>query len=923
MKSFLEKVVTATIELPPRKTLILFPTQRACQEYRKIIAATKKEADWLPAILPIRDLLLNLKAPLLADDLTLLLELYEVHRELFKEEEFEKFISYGQQLIDDFNEIDRQAINPDLLFEEINDLKSLEARFSPGEEDFEYIRSFWSEFIRTPLTPLQDQFLLYWKQLPVLYHEFRKRLESKNLSYEGMAWRKVAETMEEQDYFSKYTTVIFAGFYALNKTEEKVMEALRKQGKLMLLRDADTFYTDNRIHEAGMFFRKGMLADSSIPWLEDYFSIPKEVYSVKGCSGRFAIARELASSLHHRQQQRELSNQNESLVVVLADESLLFPLLHFCGRLGITTNPSMGFSLKHHPLIRLMHLIKTVRQFEDSSENSALKYKQLQEFCAEPLFKRMFSEEELGLNSKVYAAADVSNFHDYFRELLFKQPVDSREEQSNILALLDKFRFRDDEWIQQIHFQLVNAIQQVFTILELHEAEISLNVWWQLFLESVEMIRVPFSADKEMGIPIVGFLDTRLMDYSTVFIAPLNEDVLPSVSVSKSLIPYSLRKAYHLPCKEEQDAVTAYHFYRLLQRARNIYFFYNTDLNDTGGGERSRYLFQIHHEIIEKIKPVKLEYLQQESQLIPEPILPISIVKNDSIIGKLREKYILTDPTSPPKGISASALSSYIACSLRFYLDQLVYLRPEDKTEGLSAGHFGNVLHKAMELAYEGRSMLNTGDYPEITKRIPEIVESSIAKVYDKPVNYGHDYLMKGVLTELIHRIINFDMQHTPFEILGLELNANSVLQIEGVGDFMIKGIIDRIDFKDGNYRILDYKTGQDKIMKKWNFEKLFTDPSYKLNLQLLIYGMLAKEILDIQGNNLIAGIFKMKEFDEEITWLNDANEIEEETMQQFIDGLKNLLSQLFNPEIPFSQTSDLKRCRYCDYKGLCQRQNA
>ncbi|MBK9321128.1 MAG: hypothetical protein IPM91_21540 [Bacteroidetes bacterium] len=358
MKSFLEKVVTATIELPPRKTLILFPTQRACQEYRKIIAATKKDADWLPAILPIRDLLLNLKAPLLADDLTLLLELYEVHRELFKEEEFEKFISYGQQLIDDFNEIDRQAINPDSLFEEINDLKSLEARFFARRRRFRIHQKFLVGVYPDSLTPLQDQFLLYSKQLSVLYHEFRKRLESKNLSYEGMAWRKVADTMAEQDYFSKYSTVIFAGFYALNKTEEKVMEALRKQGKLMLLRDADTFYTDNRIHEAGMFFRKGMLADSSIPWLEDCFSIPKEVYCVKGCSGRFAIARELASSLHHRQQQRELSNQNESLVVVLADESLLFPLLHFCGRLGITTNPSMGFSLKHHPLIRLMHLIK-------------------------------------------------------------------------------------------------------------------------------------------------------------------------------------------------------------------------------------------------------------------------------------------------------------------------------------------------------------------------------------------------------------------------------------------------------------------------------------------------------------------------------------------------------------------------------------
>jgi len=583
----------------------------------------------------------------------------------------------------------------------------------------------------------------------------------------------------------------------------------------------------------------------------------------------------------------------------------------------------MGFALKHHPLIRLLHLIKSVRQLNETAANKALQYQQLQEFCAEPLFKRMFTSEELGLNTGAYNTADIANFHAYFRELLFKTPGDSREEQINILTLLEKFRFRDDEWIQQIHIHLIQAVKQVFTILDLHDKEISLDVWWQLFFESVEKIRIPFSADKEKGIPIVGFLETRLMDYSTVFIAPLNEDVLPSAALSKSLIPYSLRKAYHLPCKEEQDAVTAYHFYRLLQRANQIYFFYNTDLNDTGGGERSRYLFQIHHEIIEKVRPLQLEYLQEEGQLIPDKVLPIVIAKNEVILEKLKEKYILKKDAVQTGGISASAISSYISCSLRFYFDQIVYLRPDDKSEGLSAGHFGNVLHKAMEIAYSGRKVMRHEDYAEITGRIPEIVATAIEQVYDKPVNFGHDYLMKGVLTELINRIINFDQQHTPFEVIGLELNAKTVVDIEGVGNFMIKGIIDRLDFKDGRYRILDYKTGKDEVKKKWNFEKLFTDPSYKLNLQLLIYSLLTKKHIDLPGMQLIAGIFKMKEFDEEIVWLNEGKEIEDETMHIFLAGLKKLLAEIVNPEIPFSQTSDLKSCRYCDYKGLCRRQNA
>lgn len=922
MMTFLDQVAETTVFLPPRSTLIIFPTRRACQEYRKLYVDRKQKIDWLPAILPIRDLLFKLQAPVLADDLSLLLDLYEVHSRLFEKQEFSAFMAYGQQILDDFNEIDRQLINVDFLFEEINDLKELEARFAPGEEDYEYIKSFWSEFIRTPHTPLQDSFLHYWKQLPLLYREFKLHLESKQMAYEGMAWRVVAETMEQQTYFSKFSNVIFAGFYALNKTEEKVMESLKRQRKLSLFKDADTFYIKSKMHEAGMFFRRGMLADAEIPWTGDFFSVPKNSYSVKGCNGRFAIARELAASIAANKKQQNLPVDQTKVVVVLADEGLLFPLLHFCGRLGISTNPSMGFSLKHHPLIRLLHQLKSARKVDAKESNTALKLKHLQEFCAEPMFKRVFTLEELGLINEENGGKVISDFNGFFNELLFTSPVAIDEEKENIRRLLAKFKFEDKEWIQQIHVHLIRAVEDVFNTLASYEMQIERNTWWELFIESVEKIRIPFVSDQQEGIPVMGFLETRLMDYDTVFIGPLNEDILPAAAVSKSLIPYSLRKAYHLPCKEEQDAVTAYHLYRLLQRAENIFFFYNTDLNDTGGGERSRYLFQFHHEIIEKCKPTQIEYLQQESRLLSEDTFPISIPKSDEILNKLKDKYVAKVTDSRPKGISASALSSYISCSLRFYLDQIVYLRPEDTTEGLNAGHFGNVLHKSMEIAYSGKTRMEHSSFNEILPAIPDIVNRAVLEAYDKPVDSGHDYLMKGVLTELVRRIIDFDRAQTPFEIKGLESNLITSVVLEDGLVIQVKGIIDRFDFKENEFRILDYKTGKDSIKKKWTIDHLFSNPDYKLNLQLLMYCMLVVDNFSLSGLPLKAGIFRMKDFTEEITWLQDEG-VDDQMMDAFRQGLKGILSEIFNAEIPFSQTTEMKRCRFCDYKALCRRQNA
>lgn len=924
MISFIHKIAADVQHLPPRETLVIFPTQRACREFRMELAKLKSGVDWMPTVLPIRDLLSKLDAPAVADDLTLLLELWDVYRNLFGEEEFESFMAFGQQIIDDFNEIDRQQIDATHLFEEIKDLKVLESRFAPGEEEYEFVKSFWSEFLRTPLTPLQDSFLGYWKQLPLLYNNFRKVLQQKSMAYEGMAWRVVADTVAEQPYFKKWKKIVFAGFYALNTTEEKLFELLDARKQLVLFRDADSLYADNSLHEAGMFFRRGRMADDHIGWKENYLSVPKKSYIVRGCNGRFSIARELAVTLLDDLKSEAAGGEKQSRIVVLADESLLYPFLHHCQLAGISVNASMGFPLKHHPLFHLLQTMKTCNRYSSAELTETIMLRHLQDFCEEPSLGRLFTPEQLGKISKEDLSISISSFDSQLVSLLFPQEKSIKDVKSRIYRFLHAIPFDKEEWMYEVHLHALNAIEAAFEILSLHEDQISLTVWWQLFLEHLQVQRIPFLSDRENGIPVVGFLETRILDYQTVYIAPLNEGTLPGDAISKSLIPYSLRKAYHLPCKEEQDAVTAYHFYRLLQRAEHIRFLYNTDLNATGGGERSRYLFQIDQDILRYYPPETLVYQQQEASVKQTESTPIIIQKSEKIIELLKKKFCgPSDESNLFKGLSASAISSYISCSLRFYLDQLAGIRPENEQEGLSAGHFGNVLHKSMELAYASKGQIQAEYIRELPDRIPELVIQAIREAYGKPVNTGHDFLMKGVLTELVKRIVDFDLDHSPFEIIGLEEKLTSAIELPGTGLVLLKGIIDRLDICNNELRILDYKTGSDVVKDTDDLQLLFTDPVYKLNLQLFLYVMLTRDYYPDMEFPIKAGIFKMRQFDEGIIWLQDEIPVTDDQIQEFRDGLTALIAGIFNPQEPFVQTTEPERCRFCDYKGLCGRLNS
>ena len=868
--------------------------------------------------MPISGLLERLDTYRVADDFTLLVELHSVYSSLFGHQSFSRFLPFGRQVLDAFNEVDQQLINARRLFEEVRDFKSIEALFPDDEEQRQSVIRFWETFLIDPRTQLQESFLDYWNQLHPLYEAYRKRLTELNLAYEGMAWRQAVEQIDRQHFFDPYNQVVFAGFYALNRTEDVLFDRLKSQGKLRLFKDVDSLYLEQSQHEAGRYLRKGILADPEVPWTGNHFEDPKDLYAVKGCIGLSACARELGADLLLLKDRIDGNNT----VVVLTDESLLFPLMQACRGSGLRLNPSMGFPVKDHPVMRVMKLIQACRmEFKEGiSRPGILRY--LEDAFEEPLIRRFFAPDSEHRKDKNQPRLTPEDYPAELVRLFSVSPDSIADEEKQIREFISRFKFADEEWIERLHLHFLRAIDHAIRLLAPHTIHLDIHSWWELLNEHISRERVPFESDPT-GIPVVGFLETRVLDYSNVFIATLNEGTLPSSSTSNSLIPYALRKAYRLPCKEEQQAVTAYHFYRLLQRAREIRLYYNTEQGATGGGERSRYLFQLHLEVNRKHPPKELHYLIQHGQTFRQDPIAFVFPKSPAVIDILRKRFSDTpDNRENFRGFSASALSSYINCSLRFYLDQVVRLRPDDQTVTLSAGHFGNVLHKSMEMAYPHDGEVHAQHISSQLERVESLVDSGIRDAYGRPVDSGHDYLMRGVLIELVKRLLNFDEANSPFRMIGVEKHYQSSIKTESGGQYLVKGIIDRIDLHDGFLRILDYKTGKEELKTPKDPNLIFSDKRFKLNLQLLLYAMLTREQLPEHASRLKAGIFRLREFENSIHWLVNDGVVSEQAIDDFRSGLAKLIDEIMNPEIPFRMTEKLENCRYCSYAGLCSRRD-
>lgn len=867
----------------------------------------------MPVILPVKEIPSQLNAPPVADANILLLELFEVCSKLNVTASIDEFLGWGEQLLKDFNELDRQLADVHSVFKRSFDLQKLDFVFSADEEDIERLNAFWKEFSSDDLTPLRKGFLKYWEQMPDVYDAYKLHLIQKGFVYDGLAWRIASGA--EISFTEKFDHIVFCGFYALTNAEEKILGKIHKTGKLKLYRDYDTWYGAS-YREAGRYFRKGLLGDPSLNFTGSYFEKDSKEINITGVNGKNAMAREMAAAIAKSHPDKDPAVLARS-VAVLPDESLLFPFLDYCLRAGITVNPSMGYPLTHHPFLHFLSVIRIIRRERvQRSDGGWMKNKA--EYLSGQSFVQGFTQSQIKSGLDELSNGDAVTKPDAFTELITNTVKDAGQEEKLFLGLINLLPGALKESVPGLYMLMKDEFHKIINSLRPYYHFLSADNWWKLFLQSAASIRIPFRSERNNGIPVTGFLETRNLDFEQVFIASMNEGILPSSKVLISLIPYPVRKAFGLPCNEEADAVTSYHFYRLLQRAKNISLFYNSDLNDLGGGERSRYIYQLDHELKTVNPNIKFNYFQVEQNVPVSTPEVITIPKSNYITGALIKKYH-ADHSEADRGLSVSALATYISCPLRFYLENIAGIRPEEEHNTIDPLVFGNILHRTMHLLYGENSQPDRNFLESLINKVPDTVRKAISEIFTPLPLTGNDLLMEGVICSLVTSVIKQDIENIPFSLVALENTIHTTIDVPVAGKIRLKGIIDRIDQRNGILSLLDYKTGKDVIKDPVDYADLFKDPKYKTTLQLYFYAVIYRRSAGYSGP-VKAGMLSLRNVKEGIEYINKGQVIDMQHLDVIEEKLAEAISELFDPGIPFTQTEDVDRCKFCSYSGLCAR---
>lgn len=914
---------------------VVFPTRRAGLFFQKELSQSLNKPAWSPTIFSIQDFFMKMSGMNIPDSLTLLFELYESYREFFPAEDFSRFYAWGELMLKDFGDIDKYMADANKVFANVNDLHEIDAAFELEGEDLERLREFWKNFFNRDPSKLRNEFMNTWKFLGNVYHSFQSRLRSRNIAYEGMAYRSLAEKMKQGDQSvqTEYSHIIFAGFYALAPTEQTIIHQLVKAGKATTYWDADSYYADDKYQESGKFFRNNKLIDDKFLWKQDHFKdIPKKIEfaGVPLLAGQAKYAGNILEDL-----MKEKDFVSEKTAVILPDEKLLFPLLYSLPKALKDINVTMGYPLRQTPLYNLfeslMVLQKNARTSTEGETSfyfrdilNIVNHSYIRQIADKPIRKwlsgldqnfirlprtRLIADGDGGLFSDLFVRIiSVDGIFDWFRMIL-----------SRILESMKDQDFRFHKLESEFVYHFYTQLGRLEDIVKKDNHIKDIETFWKIFSEIIFSVKIPFTGEPLKGLQVMGFLETRVLDFDNVIILSVNEDVLPSSGNSPSFIPFNIRKAFGLPTYEEQHSVSSFHFYRLLQRAKNIYLIHNTETKALTTGERSRFLLQIEHELMRKFPDsISLEQKVISTKIGREYIKEISIEKSPDVMKDLSK--FLPSEAGRQSAFSASGLISYIACPLRFYFKYVAGLaEPEEQEEDMEAATFGKVLHKAMQYLYTDVHEIDVSALGNLRKKVNDCVDQAIHNEF-VAINQleGKNILLRNVIRELINRILDSEKLYIPFQILQLEKDVTAGFKLDEDREVKLFGIIDRVDEKSDVVRIVDYKTGRVEKKRPAMLEEYFTNPKMKEQFQAMYYAYLTR--IKMPGRKIKSGLLAMRDMSEGIWFLNDNVPYSDEQFTEFETHLRGLLSEIFSTDKPFTQTEDLDRCQYCAYKSLCNR---
>ena len=959
MESFL-KLVAADLykhtEGNLAHTAVVFPNKRAGLFFNEYLAQESDSPIWSPAYVSISELFRSLSPWEVGDPVKLVCELYKIfRRETQSTETLDDFYFWGEMLISDFDDADKNKVDTDKLFSNLQDLRNIMDDYTfIDDEQEEAIRQFFQNFSIERRTALKERFISLWNVLGNIYKGFRESLASQNIAYEGMMYRHVIEHLNVDKL--PYEKYVFVGFNVLNKVEHTLFTQLKDAGKAVFYWDYDEFYMkENRqavTHEAGEFIRRN-LRDFPSPLSGELFknlSKPKEVHYIAS-STENAQARYLPQWIRNN-----LTTPEKETAVVLCNEALLQPVLHSLPAEVKHVNITMGFPLSQTPVYSFLIALLELHTHGFNFKSGRYTFQSVVTLLKHPYTRQLTGqaellEKELTRNNRFYPLPGELGKDEFLTRLftplsgnlnLCIRLSETLQQvagiyQANTSGTEDTDAF--NQLYRESLFKAYTTINRFRTLIEEDELTVQSETFRRLLVKVLSATNIPFHGEPAIGMQVMGVLETRNLDFRHLVLLSVNEGQLPKSGGDSSFIPYNLRKAFGMTTIEHKIAVYAYYFYRLLQRAERITLMYNTSSDGLNRGEWSRFMLQF---LIEWPHPITRQFL--EAGQSPQGTSSITVEKTPDVMRRMQSLF---DVRANPKAkFSPSALNYYLDCPLKFYYRYVAGLSaPDEVSAEIDSATFGSIFHYAAEHIYKdltthgkviNKEALETLLRNEV--KLQDYVDTAFKKLFfnvpqnEKPEYNGVQLINSAVIARYLKQLLQNDLRYAPFTFIASEMEVDEPIDIQtpkGVIKSRIGGIIDRMDSKDGTLRIVDYKTGGDADTPP-HVESLFIPDKKRSNyvFQTFLYAAImcrkqptmkiAPALLYIHraATETYSPVIQMGEPRKPKEAVEDFSKYEKE----YRERLQGLLEEIFNPEKSFTQTEIIEKCTYCDFKALCKR---
>lgn len=894
-----------------------------------------------------------------ADKIQMLFRLYELYKQRSgSSESFDEFIYWGEMLLNDFDDIDKYMVDARMLFRNVSDLKSLDDDFNYlSPEQVQAIRSFWSSFYPKGDSPNQQHFLELWEILYDLYAGLRTSLVKDGCGYDGMIFREVVEQLEKEPMSDfPFDQVVFVGLNALSVSEERLLLALQKKGVADFYWDYVGPWVTDPDNKASFFLERNLRLFPSRMQLPATEPVQAEI-RVMGVPSAIGQAKQVYPILQALADEQQLTDESAlRTAIVLPDEHLLVPVLNAIPEAIQHINVTMGYPLAGTPVAALMEYILTLQKniryidrvpvFYFRDVLPILNHQYVMAAAPEEVSQLV---KDMTAGNRIYVHAADLNRHELL-SILFT-PVQNTEELSDYLihvlealnACLRNNRPNpdDEEMIsdstqttadieQEFIFHYFATVNRMKEVMREAKIEMRLDTYFRLLKRMTDLITIPFEGEPLSGLQIMGVLETRALDFDRLIILSMNEGIFPLKKAANSFIPYNLRRGFGLPTYEHQDSVWAYHFYRLIRRAKQVTLLYDTRTTGLQTGEVSRFVHQLRYHYQYPLIDELVVY-DVASSAVP----PISVQKTAEV-----EKLLSDFLSGGPRALSASAINTYLDCPLKFYFSVLEQIQEEDEiTETVERDVFGSILHKVMEDLYAPfKGKLVTADLLKLLRKDQPLLTGTIARAFAElffksPVVrplVGENFLTGEMIRKYAEKILEQDARFTPFHYIESEKKVRVNLALGDGKVVQLKGFIDRVDALDRVLRIVDYKTGNGKLVFDsidGLFDKEVKDRP-KAVMQVFLYAWMYQQLSEYTGMPIQPAIYYLRtlfqrSFNpvvEQKKGRGKADKVNsfQEFAADFEDKLRQCLDEIFNLDIPFTQTETGKACAYCSFRGLC-----